>query len=56
MKLLRVALLAAALLAGFAAPASADELSLEVQDVDTSAYPSVSVSVTPPGAAEAPGA
>jgi tight adherence protein B len=53
MRLVRATLLGAALLVGTAAPASAEELPLEVQDVDASAYPSVSVSVTPPGAAEA---
>jgi tight adherence protein B len=53
MKLFLAALLGAALLLGTTAPANADELPLEVQDVDTSAYPTVSVSVTPPGADEA---
>jgi tight adherence protein B len=53
MKLLRLGLALAATLVVTAAPAHAEELPLEVQDVDTTAYPTVAVDVTPPGADEA---
>jgi tight adherence protein B len=53
MKLLRATLLGTAVLLATAAPAHAADVPLEVQDVDTSDYPQVSMSVTPPGADEA---